>query len=362
MTDKSRSRRISSKAWRFAWGASWWRKAVTLGLAIFLAWTVLMYAVGQWYVAKHADEPLSIGTTFIADYAESFGLDAKETLDAILSDLDINHIRLTSYWKEIEPTPGQYDFSQLDWQFAMANEYGAKVSLAVGMRQPRWPECHEPKWAMAIPKSQWQPKLYDFIETVVERYKENPALESYQLENEFFLEVFGECKDFDRQRLVEELALVKSADPDHPVIISRSNNWIGLPLGKPRPDLFGISVYKRVWDKTITKRYFEYPLPPWFYSFLAGAGELLTGKNMVIHELQAEPWPPTDIRTASLEEIYKSMDAKRMKDRIDYGKDTGMRSIGLWGAEWWYWLKIKGGDPSVWNVVKEEVAKANDQN
>lgn len=361
MPDKSRSRKIKSKIWQFVWSASWWRKATSLALAIFLFWTAIMYSIGQWYIAKHNDEPLSLGTTFISDYAKSFGLEPRVTLDAILGDLDINHVRLVSYWKEIEPTPGEYDFSNLDWQFDMANEYGAKVSLALGMRQPRWPECHEPKWAMQMPKKEWQPRLYKFIASVVDRYKDNPALESYQLENEFFMAIFGECKDFDRQRLIEELTLVKSRDPDHPVIISRSNNWIGLPVGQPRPDIFGISVYKRVWDKTFIKRYFEYPLPPWFYSFLAGAGEIVTGKGMMIHELQAEPWPPGEVRTSPLKELYKSMDAKRMRDRIEYGEATGMRTIELWGAEWWYWLKVKAGDPSVWNVVKEEVAEANAQ-
>ena len=44
---------------------------------------------------------------------------------------------------------------------------------------------------------------------VIKRYKNKTVLKSYQLENEFFLKVFGECKDFDRSRLVDEFKLVK---------------------------------------------------------------------------------------------------------------------------------------------------------
>lgn len=350
--------------WAFLWQRSLWRRIVTIITALVILFATTSYGVAQWYIMRHKNEPLVFGTTFIPNYAQSLGLDPRETLDAILNDLDIKRVRLVSYWKDIEKIPGTYDFSGLDWQFEMAQKYGAKVSLAIGLRQPRWPECHEPPWALEMDKKDWQPRLYAFMEAVVKRYKSQPVLAEYQLENEFFMEVFGECRDFDRQRLVEEYKLVKAIDPNRPIAISRSNNWIGLPLGKPTPDIFGISVYKRVWDKTLTKRYFEYPLPAWFYGMLAGGTEIFTGKNMFIHELQAEPWTPNDlfITDTPVKEQFKSMNAKRMKDRISYGKGTGMKTLDLWGAEWWYWLKVKQNDPSVWMVVKDEVAKAKAQN
>jgi hypothetical protein len=158
--------------------------------------------------------------------------------------------------------------------------------------------------------------------------------------------------------------LIKKDDPNHPVLISRSNNWVGIPVGQPTPDRFSISVYKRVWDATITKRYFEYPQPAWTYATLAGAEEILSGRDMVIHELQAEPWPPNgmEIQNTPISEQFKSMNAERMKDRIEFGKATGMRSLDLWGAEWWYWLKVKNGDPGVWNVVKDKINQATLEN
>lgn len=354
-----------SRVGNFIWRGSWWRKTLIIIVLLVSLWLVICYGVARWYVNKHSGEPLSIGTTFISNYAESFGLDPQQTLKAIFEELGIKQIRLVSYWKDIEITPGNYDFSSLDWQFDMAARNNAKVSLAIGLRQPRWPECHEPKWVdISAPQDQWRPQLDNYMTAVINRYKDNPALGSYQLENEFFMSIFGECKNFDRQRLVEEYNMVKKLDPRHPVIVSRSNNWIGLPLGQPRPDIFGISVYKRVWDSTFTKRYFEYPMPSWFYSTLAGWTEILTGKDMIIHELQAEAWAPNKktLQEITVEEQYKSLNAKRMKDRIDYGVATGMRQINLWGAEWWYWLKVKNGDPSVWNTVKAEIKSANLKN
>lgn len=356
--------RPAGALWHYIWKGSLLRRIVFLFLALFILFWGGMYGVGQWYIARHANEPLSLGTTFIPDYAESLGLDPQATLNAILGDLGMRQVRLVSYWSDIETSPGVYDFSNLDWQFAMADHYGAKVSLAIGLRQPRWPECHEPVWASMEPKSQWQPQLNKFMTVVINRYKHDPALASYQLENEFFMTVFGKCTDFDRNRLISEFNLVKSLDTSHKVIISRSDNWIGLPIGKPTPDEFGISVYKRVWDATFTHRYFEYPLPSWFYSALAGGEEIISGRDMIIHELQAEPWTPNGltILQTPLSEQFKSMNADRMKSRIAYGEATGMRTIELWGAEWWYWLKTAHNDPSVWNVVKQAVADANTQN
>lgn len=343
------------------WKASLWQRIVCVILAVILSFFVGMYGVGVWYIQKHKNEPLRIGATFIPNYARFFDLDPKDTMQKMIDELGVRQFRLVSYWKDIEKTEGNYDFSELDWQFEKAATAGAKVSLAIGLRQPRWPECHAPEWAAAQPLEQWYPKLKTFMSKVIERYGDHPILESYQLENEFFMTVFGICPDHSRWRLVDEYNYVNQLDTNTPIIISRSNNWVGLPLGDPRPDKFGISIYKRVWDKTFTKRYFEYPMPAWFYSALAGGGEIMTGNDMVIHELQVESWLPDgfDMKTASVEEVYKSMNPERLKDRIKYGVATGMREMYLWGPEWWLYLKEKRNAPELWDTAKAELSKYN---
>ena len=151
--------------------------------------------------------------------------------------------------------------------------------------------------------------------------------------NEFFMDVFGKCTNYDRDRFINEVNLVRQLDPNKPIIVTRSNNWGGVPLGEPTPDIYGVAVYKRVFDYTITHRYFEYPYPPWFYATLAGAGEFVKGKPLIIHELQTEPWMPNGYEINKISDIpeqNKSMNAERLQKRLKYAEDTGLRSIDTW--------------------------------
>lgn len=359
------SKKSSKKAsWRSEiWKNRNWAQRILIVIILIVTFIVSgTYGIGYWYQQKHKSEPLAVGTTFIPRYARYFGLDPKVALHDTIYDLGIKRLRLVSYWKEIEAVKGTYDFTDLDWQFKMAESAGAKVNLAVGLRQPRWPECHEPTWAKNQPKDVWYPELKKFMTAVVERYKDSPALISYQVENEFFMSVFGECTDFDRARLVEETNLVRSLDPDTPIVITRSNNWGGVPLGEPTPDVYGVAVYKRVFDYSVTHRYFEYPYPPWFYASLAGAGEMVSGKPLIIHELQMEPWMPEGYEInniADIPEQNKSMNADRLQKRFEYARESGIRTIDTWGVEWWYWRKVKANDPTLWNTAREEIAKSH---
>lgn len=327
-------------------------------IIISLVLTAGMFGIAQWYINKHKNEPLTIGATFIPYYAEHLGLNPKETLQASIDELGITRYRLVSYWDKGEPQKDNYDFSALDWQFDMIEKAGGTVTLAIGARQPRWPECHIPRWALDQPNEAWKDDLKEYMNQIINRYKDRETLVSYQLENEYFLEVFGECEDHTRERLVDEFKYVKSLDPSRPLIVSRSNNAVpSWPVGEPRADIVGASIYKRVWDRTITKRYFEYPFPAWFYGFLAGATELTTGRNTFIHEMQTEPWPPKDITEVSLAEQDKSFNATMMKDRLNYAVGTGMRTIDLWGIEWWYYRKVKFNDFSIWETGKQEIER-----
>ena len=348
---------------------TWWRKGIFYRIAICFVALVLFlvsgaYGLSYWYLAKHRNDPLQLGVTFIPGYARYYGLDPQQTMQAIIDELHVKRFRLVSYWDDIEKNQGTYDFSELDWQFAKAEAAGAKVNLAVGLRQPRWPECHMPKWAMTEPKEVWYPQLKEFMGTVVKRYKNSPALVSYQVENEFFMTIFGECKDFDRTRLVDEFNFVRQLDSSKPIVVTRSNNWGGIPLKAPVPDMYGVAVYKRVFDFTLTHRYFEYPYPPWFYGLLAAGSELKDGKPMAIHELQMEPWLPYGFDMNDVNDIpeqNKSMNADILQKRFKYAEDTGIRTIDTWGVEWWYWRKIKGNDPSLWNVAAQEFPKASER-
>ncbi len=320
-----------------------------------------MYGIAQWYISTQRDKPFILGASFIPAYAESLGVDPKETLDALTDDVGARDFRLVSYWDQMELQPGTYDFSQLDWQFKKIESVNGHITLSLGLRQPRYPECHMPDWARKESPEVWKPQLNEFISEVVNRYKDSPALKSYQVENEFFLKGFGNCETIpgalDRSRLVGEYNLVKKLDSKHTVIINRSNNALGWPVGDPQPDEFGISIYKRVWDQGFhTHRYIEYPFPAWYYAFVAGWTQIFTGKNTIIHEMQAESWGPNgkNLNDISVEEGNKSLNAERLSGRVRFAEGTGMKETYLWGAEYWYFRDKVQHDPSLMDVARYE--------
>jgi hypothetical protein len=335
-----------------------WLRACIVALLLLVT---MAFGISRWYAWDTRNQPLVYGVSFIPSYATSLGVDPQQTMEALLG-IGVKQFRLVSYWNETEPAAGKYDFTQLDWQFKKAEAAHAKIILTVGLRQPRWPECHVPSWVDTTkPLDTWQPQLEQFMQTVIERYKNSPSLNKYQLENEYFLKGFGTCTDFSRSRLVSEYNLVKRLDPSHDIIVGRSNNALGFPAGQPTPDQFSISVYKRVWDAGVTHRYLEYPFPAWFYGYIAGVQKIYLGKDMSIAELQAEAWPPKEqtIPKSSLSEQNKSLDAERLKGRFAYGKATGMKSIDLWGAEYWYYRKQVLHDDSLWQVASQKLKQGH---
>lgn len=357
-----KSLKISVKPFKWAWRhfvryyrTGWWQKTISIAVILATLCLIGMYSIAVWYQHEQKGKPTVLGVTFIADYASYLGTDPHAAFTAILDNLHVKHLRLVSYWSDIEPVKGQYNFSELDWEMQQAKAHGAKVSLSIGLRQPRWPECHAPAWAnTAGPENTWEPELNAYISAVVNRYKNNPVLQSYQLENEYYLSAFGECNNYSRTRLTSELALVQKLDPAHPIIMSRSNNYAGFALRKPLPDTVGISVYRHVWNTFLVGRYLTYPFPSWYYAFLAGAEQILTGKPSVIHELQAEPWPPNgqDVLHTSLAEQDKTFDAAKFAATAKFARQTGIKNVDYWGAEYWYYRKTVLHDPSVWNEAK----------
>ncbi len=331
-----------------------------ISICTIMFFASLSYSIALWYQHSQKGKPYEFGVTFIPSYAEYLGVSPQETLDAVIGELGVRQFRLVSYWNQIETSPGSYDFTQLDWQFAAIEKAGGTVSLAVGLRQPRWPECHVPSfYETRQPRQQWQPQLEKFMTAVVNRYKTSHALASYQLENEYYLKAFGECHNHDRARLSEEKALLKKLDARHPVIMSRSNNYAGFALREPMADINAISLYRRVWNTVGPQMYINYPFPSWHYAALAGVQKLAKGQDSIIHELQMEAWAPNgkSVKEITLAEQNKSFDAARFRSTLAFAQQTGIRHIDLWGAEYWYYRWKVLGDDSVWHEAREAFSR-----
>ncbi len=298
------------------------------------------------------------GVSFSVKYAEELGVDWKKNFTALLDDLQIKNYRLMSHWDRTEPRNNHFEFSELDWQMNEVAKRGGKVSLAIGMRQPRWPECHKPDWVKTLDKTTEDKEIMEFTLKTVNRYKNHPALASYQLENEAVNSWFGSCtpEDIDQKRLEQEFAAVKKADPNHSVYMSLSDQH-GLPLGKPVPDEYGFSVYRIVWNEKTgpLKFYVTYPTPVWYHRLRAWWIQTFKDRDIFIHELQIEPWGPKATVDLSVEEQNRSMAPKQIRQNVRFARKIGKPEIYTWGGEWWYWRKENLKDPSIWEAVRTEL-------
>lgn len=334
----------------------WDKKIIKVPLMVILIILALFLSskLTDVIVKKEVEDP-KFGVTFVKNYADEYDLDWKETFLALLNDLEIKHYRLVSYWSNHEKQNNQYDFSDLDWQMDQVAKKNGTVDLAIGFRQPRWPECHQPDWAKSLEKEQWEQELYQYIEKVVNRYKDHPALARYQLENEAMNSWVGECA-IERDRLIKEFNLVKELDPNHPVAMSLSDQH-GFPANQPKPDAYGFSVYQVVYNKLFPgpTYYVTYPTPIWYHQLRSFLIQKIKDQPTFIHELQMEPWGPKPNKEMTIEEQNRSMSESQIHKNFDFGTSLGMEEIYLWGGEWWYWRKEKLNDPTIWEAVRENL-------
>ena len=333
-------------------------KRVLKYIGVFLLLFLGVLAIAIFFLAqKPVPQKITYGMSFNTMYARELGLDWKETYDAMLNDLKIRHFRLAAHWPMVEPQPNVYNFSELDYQIKRAEETHSTVIFAVGRRLPRWPECHTPEWAQSMSVEDRNRSQIAYMETVINRYKDSPAITVWQIENEPFLKVFAfsHCGELDTKFLDQEIALAKKLDGTRPILVTDSGNlgtWKG---AWTRGDMFGTSVYVHFWNPELGQ--FRTFMPPWLYRVKDNAAQFFYGKkNSVLIELSAEPWLLEPISKVPLETQFTRMNLEKFEDILNYAKDTRYDQQFLWGAEWWYWLKLQN-HPEMWDRGKELFAE-----
>jgi hypothetical protein len=323
------------------------------GILVTLACIMLLVGIVFLLAQKKVPEEIQYGMSFNTLYAKELNLDWKETYDAFLDELQVRHLRLAAHWPMVEPINDVYNFAELDYQIARAEEVGAEVVFAVGRRLPRWPECHIPKWIQEKSIEEQQEELLEYITVVVNRYKDSHAITYWQIENEPYLEVFAKehCGEFDEAFFEREVAHFRSLDDSRPFLITDSGNlgrWAG-PY--KQGDAFGTSVYVHFWNPELGQ--FRTVLPPWFYRVKESLIELVYGeKETMLIELSAEPWLLEPITEVDIQTQYSRMDLEKIEDILKYAKGTRYEKQYLWGGEWWYWLH-KQGQSEIWERGKQ---------
>jgi hypothetical protein len=311
---------------------------------------------GLFFIKAPTPSTVRWGVNFSQMHAESLHLDWKQTFLAILEDLGAKKIRLLTNWDFVGGTRGQYFFGDVDWQVQRVKSHGAKLLFIVGMKSGRWPECHIPSWATTLSKDEQQQEILAYITAMVSRYKNSGAIEAWQAENEPLFH-FGQCPWYDEKFLKQEVALIKSLDPQHPVVVSDSGEqslWVrAARIG----DIVGTTMYRRVWTHISQDLgfYITLPLSPSDYWVKARFIRAVFHKKVIDVELQAEPWTPKFYYDEPLSVQFASMNPAIFSTIIDYARHTGFDQFYFWGTEWWYWLKTVQHDPTLWNMARNVI-------
>ncbi|MCR4323259.1 MAG: EamA family transporter [Candidatus Azambacteria bacterium] len=302
------------------------------------------------------ERPVTWGATFSQKFSRDLGLDWKENFTAFMHELNPSAVRLVAYWDDIEKERGVFDFSETDWLLDAAAQSNARVVFAVGMKAPRWPECHVPGWAKNLDTEKREEALRAYITAVVERYRTRDVVAMWQVENEPYL-AFGDCPKRGVNFLEQEVALVRLFDATHPVLTTDGGEF-GLWYKAAREgDAFGTTMYRKVYPKVIGPRFgvVEYPLAPSYFKFKEWVVRRILSdqqKPFIVIELQAEPWGPKPISQLTDAEQDDIFGPDYFRETITYAKDAGFDEYYLWGTEWWYWKKLKG-DERYWDIAKE---------
>jgi hypothetical protein len=324
---------------------------MTLILGAVIGATVLL-VIGLLFIGGPTPlDSVEYGTTFSRPYArDELGLDPDAVLGAALDDLGIRRFRMGAYWQFIEPRRGDWNFEDLDRDIRAIEARGGTIVLAVGQKLPRWPECWQPAWWKELAPEEQRAETLTYLQTVVERYRDNPAIVAWQVENEPHF-AYGDCPKSDATFHREEVALVRRLDPSRQIVTTDSGElslWV--TFGKT-VDRLGVSVYRVVRNPLIgTWRYWF--IPPSFYRRKAQFLQPFGVHSVYVSEFQMEPWNNKPLPETPLDEQFKTFDLAHMQKNLTFASRMGLSPIDLWGVEWWYWMKEKHDHPEFWEEAK----------
>jgi hypothetical protein len=297
--------------------------------------------------ANSSPQKVTLGITYSPRYATELGLDPRTTYLSMLNDLGPKTVRLPIYWDQIQKDKnGNFDFSDSDFYVGQAAAHNSNLTLAIGYKVPRFPECYIPTWAKNLSPQDFSNALFEEETAIVNHYKDNPSVKLWQVENEILFP-FGKCPEGDFGRLKQEVSLTHQLDSARPVMVTESGEF-GLWLTTARTaDIVGTSLYRRTLSPYAI--WFKSPLPPFFYQMKANIVHLFfPDKKIYVSELQAEPWANVTINKTPLSYQLQAFPANEIAENVKFTEESGFDTVYLWGAEWWYYLD-KLGHPEYLN-------------
>ncbi|MCA9382262.1 hypothetical protein KC660_02530 [Candidatus Dojkabacteria bacterium] len=274
------------------------------------------------------------GATFSEKYCYELGIDPSTTFNWLLDNYNFKSLRIGAYWDLIEKTKSNFDFTNLNKFLNQASDKGIELTLSIGRKVPRYPEYHDPDWALSKDKDFLYENFFLYFHKLLDTYSNDNRIKYLQVENEPYFS-FGETKfGLDLTYFEEEIKLTRSKS-NKKIIVTDSGEWSDWKDAAKLADRVGVNIYTKSYNKE-GNRYQEYKRAPEFYT--AKAEEIK--KEIFIAELQAEPWGPLDlVSELTLKEAKKSMNVKRLKGNVKLGEGIGFPEAWMWGVEWWYFIK-----------------------
>ena len=319
------------------------RGGINKRASVLLAVFVILLGIG---VSLLLVKPKTIlyGTTFSTIHARELGFDPVTLFQQMLTDFSFSTVRIPVYWNDIETSEHVRDYAELDKLMDLAAQHGAAVTMAIGEKVPRWPECFTPAWAQDSPTK--DEALFSFMQETVDRYKTHPALERWQVENESYFP-FGTCPSPDPQRERVEVQLVRKLDPDHPIVRTTSGEQSVWVVEAIPADVLGYSLYRIVENPVIGR--FRFPHSARLYRVQTLLARLFA-QRVIVSELQAEPWLSLQdgVTTADQAALFTGKD---LEENVHFARRTGAKEVMFWGVEWWYFLQ-KNTMPDLFNTAR----------
>jgi len=325
--------------------------------------------------------PVQVGISFSPQRAAYLGLDYQSAFTR-LEALHFRVIRLSAYWDQIDAD----GYTHLDWLMSEARRAGQPVALTVGMKALGWPEFFIPASVMpAAGLSQGEDVAADsslrastlaFVDDTVLRYRDNPSLIAWQIENEPFNRAGPQRLWIDAEFLRDEITRVRQLDNHHRQLIVNAfshfnlvfdqasarqgfdlRQWLGFEADSAerdglsvlnKGDILGLDVYTAIGYSFLGQDHMSNADGDW-PDRLARVRDLVRsqGKQAWITEAQAEPWESAANSNAD----PRSTSPQAIRSIFANLKDAGFSTILFWGSEYWLWRQDQG-DPRWIDTVK----------
>jgi len=367
------------------------RRVQVLAIALlipFLAVAPLHLLMPATAKAHGIPAPVQVGISFSPLRAAYLGLDY-QTAFKRLEALHFRVIRLSTYWDRVD----REGYDQLDWLMSEARKSHQPIALTVGMKALGWPEFFIPSSAMPVDglrqgedvasDSSFRDAALSFVADTVLRYRDNPALIAWQVENEPFNRAGPQRLWIDAEFLRDEIISVRQLDAHHrPVIVNAFSHfnllfdqasarqgfdfrqWLGFDADSAerdglsvlgRGDVLGLDVYTAIGYQFLGRDHMSNADSDW-PDRLARVRDLAhkQGKQAWITEAQAEPWESSDLNYAN----PKSTSPKAIRGIFENLKDEGFTTVLFWGSEYWLWRADHGDTrwiETIKKILRDEV-------